>query len=216
METADGGEGDVNEYSLTELFGRLEFAQPSLGVMLAAFGLVLLTVGSRIDRILIPATYVVIGLFMGIAGVDDPILKWLAGALSAVALGIASSHFRRVAVGVLGGAWSAVWFGHLAMSVGVPESAVTALAAACFAVAIALTFVMLSEATTAVLSFQGAALLVAGLIIVGSWQLEVWNNVRFIFLSYPLYLAFLLLSGTVIGYYLQMSEARRKAIGTSG
>ena len=203
-------------FSLTQLFGRLENAEPALGVMLAGVGLIFMTVGARMDRLFIPACYMAIGVALGVTVVSDPILRWVAGILAAAFLVLMSRRYQQLAVGVLCGAWGAFWVAHLAHNIGMHEAVAVALAVVSFAIGVSLAFVVLPEVTAALLSFQGTALLVAGVVIVGSCQANLWVYVRFIFLEYPLYLAFLLLSGTVIGYYLQMTEARRKAIGTSG
>jgi len=206
----------VDTFSLTQVFGGLENAEPALGVTLAGIGLILMTVGARMDRLFIPACYMAVGMVLGVEMVSDPILRWLAGVIAAALLVVASRHFHRLAVGVLCGAWGAFWVAYLAHSLGMHEAMAMALAVISFAIGVSLAFVVLPEVTAALLSFQGTVLLVAGVVIVGSCRPGLWVYVRSIFLEYPLYVGFLLLSGTIIGYYLQMTEARRKAMGTSG
>ena len=60
------------------------------------------------------------------------------------------------------------------------------------------------------------ALFLSGLVIFLSHHSGVWGLFRALMLDTPFFMGFIVLSGTVIGFYLQIAEMQKKQAGTSG
>jgi len=205
----------VHWICLTELFSGLEQRELPLGLVLVGAGLIYMIIGARAARLLTVLSYVVLGFALGRWLPIEPVLQGLVGLVAAVGFGWFSRSYHRLSVGILAGAWAGWCLVNVAFYAGLPDPVVWAVGGGAFVGIVSLAYVLLREVTAAVLSFQGSVVLVAGMVVFISSHAQLWTYLRVIFVKYPPYLAFLLLAGTVIGFYLQMAEERRRELGTS-
>ena len=122
----------------------------------------------------------------------------------------------KVAVAVLSGGWSALVVVAAAPNLNLGEDPTLILAALAFAVVVSLTFVVYHELIAAVMSFEGTLLFLSGLVIFLSHNSVMWGYFRALMLDTPFFMGFIILSGTVIGFYVQVAEMQKKQAGTSG
>jgi hypothetical protein len=201
--------------SLTELLGMAERHELAIGFVLAGAGLIYMILGARAARLFTVISYVVLGMVVGSWLPVETVWQWAAGILAAVGLGWFSRSFHQLSVGLLAGAWAGWCVVNATFYVELPGPVAWSLGGAVFAGTISLAYVSLREVTAAVLSFQGAMSLLAGLLILISAHVQLWRYLNVIFVKYPPYLAFLLLAGTMIGFYVQIAEERREEYGSA-
>jgi hypothetical protein len=185
-----------------------------VGLVLAGAGLVFVILGVRIYQALVAITFGTLGFFIGANLPIDGPFQLLAGIIAATSFGLIGGKFARVGVAILGGGWSAMIAAALLRYFHVDEHVVMALAVLAFGATLSLTFVMFTEITAFVTSLEGAMLLTAAIIVCISGSPSYWAHVRGL-LTESFFGPFLVLSGTVTGYYLQMADWRQKGAGAS-
>lgn len=186
-----------------------------LGAFLVGAGLVFLIFGFRVSRPLVAISYGVIGFVMG-GGLPFPEeMRVPMGILGALSLGSVSTYFPKGAIVLLTSGWSA--YAALLVCNGFDVSAgVTAGVVAVAGLGVAsLGLVMLREMTAMVLSMEGSLLLIGGLVIFCNQSPSMWSHIRDMMVGNPIFAPFVLLAGTVTGFYLQLAELRQCDAGTS-
>ena len=201
--------------SLTVLLGELEGQDMLLGLALVGVGLVFVIFGARIFKPLIILSFLVVGFVFGMALPVTLVAQLLTGIVAAIGLAVVSKFYPQLSVALLAGGWAALVVTIVACYLGASDRIAMVLGGFSLAVTVSLGFVVQYEVAAAVLSFQGTLLMAGGLVIYLSHHAATWRHLRTIILENPPFLAFLLLAGTVTGYYLQVAEAQKKAIGTS-
>jgi len=202
--------------SLRTVLEGLEGQDLVLGLFLLGAGLVFIVLGIHIFKVLVVISFGFVGLLLGSSLPLDGVLKIVAGMVGAAGLAVASTFFLKIAVAVLAGGWSALVVAAVAPGLRVGDNLTLVLAALAFAAVVSLTFILYQEIIAAVMSFEGTLMFVSGLVIFLSHQPGVWGYFRTLILDTPLFMGFVLLSGTVIGFYLQVAEMQKKQAGTSG
>ena len=192
-------------------------AQPvGVGLFLAGAGVVFLLLGHRIVRGLIAISFGLIGYVVGSQlPASNPALSIGVGLIAGAALAVLSVYFVKVAVAVLAGGWCALIVFHFAAQLESPDYVVAILAAFAFAVAVSLAIIIHEEIIAFVTSLEGSLLCVASLIIMFSHSAVLWAHIRSLMTSNSIFGPFLVLTGTVTGFYFQLADLRHKNSGTS-
>ncbi|MBI4581138.1 MAG: hypothetical protein HY718_15650, partial [Planctomycetes bacterium] len=137
------------------------------------------------------------------------------GMVVALALAIPSLWATRPAVAVLSGMWAALATILLLDRLGVDDQVTLVAAAVIFAGAASMVFVSMKEMVAVVTSLEGTLLFLAGLIVLVNQNPLVWAHMRNMLVRNPIFAPFLVLSGTIIGFYLQIAEFQKKQAGQS-
>lgn len=206
----------ISPISLRLVLQQLQGYDLLLGLFLLGTGLVFMVLGNRIFKSLIAISFGIVGFVFGCSLPVDIVLQLAAGIVGAMVLAVASIYLAKLAVAALAGGWTALVVAAMALQVQVNNELTLVLAALAFAAVASLTFVLYQETIAAVLSFEGTLMFLSGLVIVLSQYSGVWGYFRALMLETPFFLGFILLSGTVIGFYLQVAEMQKKQAGTSG
>jgi len=206
----------MSPISLRTVLEGLEGQELVLGLCLLGAGLVFLILGARIFKVLVIISFAFVGLLLGCSLPLDGVLTLVAGVIGAVGLAVVSTFCMKVAVAVLSGGWSALVVVAAAPNLNLGEDPTLILAALAFAVVVSLTFVVYHELIAAVMSFEGTLLFLSGLVIFLSHNSVMWGYFRALMLDTPFFMGFIILSGTVIGFYVQVAEMQKKQAGTSG
>lgn len=186
-----------------------------LGVFLAAAGLVFMLFGFRVSNVLVAISFGVVG-FVASASLPLPDEVRLAACfLGAVAMGVLSTVLPRFSVALLSGAWAGYIVLLCIREVAIPQQAIFALAAIAFVGGASMTLVAYREVIACILSLEGTLLLIGGLVIFANQNPMMWNHIRDMMLGNPLFAPFLLLAGTVTGFYWQLSELRQRDAGVA-
>lgn len=202
--------------SMRMLIEELERQDPVLGLLLIGTGLVFVIIGARIFRFLLAISFGCVGLVLGAALPLDPFWQMLAGVAAGVGFAIASVFLVRLGVAALAGGWFAAAAMMVADYLRAGDAVVLIIGGLAFLGIAALSFVLYFEVIAAVMSFEGALLILAGLAICLSRYSAMWYHIRSLLLETPALVAFLVLAGTVAGYYTQIAERQKKQVGTSG
>jgi hypothetical protein len=201
---------------LRSLLEGLEGQEPVVGLFLVAAGLVFMVMGTRIFQVLLIISYAWVGFMLGSSLPLDPFWRIVTGAVAGLGLAIASRFFIRLGVAFLAGGWFAFVAMSVATSLVARDEIVMVIGGMAFLAAVALAFVVYFEIIAAIMSFEGTLLIIGGLIALLSQYSSTWLRIRYMMIESPTLLAFLLLAGTVTGYYTQIGERQKKQVGTSG
>lgn len=186
-----------------------------VGGFLLAVGLTFMLMGVRLSRMVVALSYGVIGFVLGgsVPGPDEA--RIAAGMIVALGLGFAGLWLTRPAVAVLAGFWAAVAAFLLAGNLAADTQIALAAAAVIFVGAASLAFVVHKEVIALVTSLEGTLLFIGGLVIVLNQSPVLWCHMRSLFVSNTVFAPFLVMSGTVIGFYTQIAEHEKKQAGRS-
>jgi len=194
----------------------LEAQEPVLGVLLLGAGLVFLIMGARIFRILMALSLLCIGFAIGGQLPLEPGWALAAGAVAGIGLAVLSKYFVRLGVALLAGGWLAAATLVVAENLGADPLIAAILGGFAFLAAVSLVFVLYFEVIAAVMSLEGTVLLLSGMVVCLSHYSGAWPRLRSVFVETPVLVGFLLLAGTVTGYYTQIAERQKRQVGTSG
>jgi hypothetical protein len=184
-----------------------------VGLCMALAGLVFMLMGVRISQALIAASYGFIGFVFGLILPIDGWAQLVIALLCATSLAIASTYVMRCSVAVLSGGWA----GFLALQVlarmGLQGEVLLAISVMTCLGVVSLSLIMFEEIIAFVTSLEGALLLLGALMIFFSENPTLWAHVRGLLMTSPFFGPFLIVAGTVTGYYLQVAELRHKHTG---
>jgi hypothetical protein len=201
--------------SLNGFVETLEQQHLVLGFFLFGAGLVFSLMGVRIYRVLVPISFGVVGFVLGASLPVDEALAIVCALVGAVGLGALSTLRPGISVGVLAGICSALAAMGLLLRFDANESVALVVGLAAAAVAISLTIIMFYEVVAYVTSLEGMMLVLAGLVVLFNQSPRVWLHIRAMLLDTLLFAPFLILAGTVAGFYFQLAELRQKRTGIS-
>lgn len=184
-----------------------------LGLFLVGVGLIFMIMGVRMFRALVAISFGVVGFVLGGSLPGTEISQIGSGLAVALVLAVCSIFFLKVAVSVLTGGWGGLAAMHVATQMGFsPEFCwIAGGIAAC--IGISLTFVMFQEMIAVTTSLEGALLFMGGLIVFVSQSPSLWAHFREMLTGNVIFGPFLIASGTVFGFYLQLTEVRQKESG---
>ncbi len=202
--------------TMIDLVSTMERQELVLGLFLLGVGLVFMLIGVRIFTVLVAVSFGVLGFGLGQMLPVSELLRWVCGFLGAVGLAVASTFVVKLSVAVLAGGWSGYVVALLAARFGLGEQTALILGGLALVAAASLTFVMYAQIIAFVTSLQGALLFLGGLVVILSHSPSFWNYLRGMLIDNPIFGPFLVLAGTVTGFYFQLAEVRRKDTGTSG
>lgn len=202
-------------WNLTSVIDEVARQEPLVGAFLVGTGLVFILMGIRLSRMLMALSFGVVGFVLG-ASIPGPMEGRVAiGMVGALALGAASLWTARVSAGVLcgmlGAAVGSLFVGQLNLA---PEVA-WGVVAIFFVAAASFAFVSLNEVIALVTSVQGTLFFLGGFVILCSQNSLAWSHLRGLLVSNSVFAPFLLLAGTVIGFYTQTAELQKKQAGQS-
>lgn len=201
---------------MTYVVDELSRQEVLLGAFLLGVGLIFILMGLRLSRLLVALSYGVLGFVLGCSVPAPPEARIAAGFIVALGLAGASIWATRAAVAVLSGLWAGSLASSLVSAMGVEGQVAMVAGGVVFLAAASMAFVVLQEVTALVLSLQGTLLFLGGLVIVLNQSPVFWTHLRSLLVSSSLFGPFLVLSGTVIGYYTQIAELQKKHSGRSG
>jgi hypothetical protein len=195
----------------------LQSTEALSGIPLVAIGVVLMLMGWRVWKAAVVITFALIGAGVGVAlAGDDPGQQWFFALIGGVLLGAASYPPANYSICVLGGLIGAA-VSHIVLASmwvhGVPLWIAMALL---FAGCTALSVVYSRQVIVAVTSFEGAMLIVSGLVAVLADAPQLFHFFETIAKNYWFFLPFLLLVPTVTGFLLQMADAKKHDAGMTG
>ncbi|GMU24520.1 MAG: hypothetical protein AMXMBFR13_45940 [Phycisphaerae bacterium] len=186
-----------------------------LGLFLAGTGMVFMILGARIFRTLVAISFGIVGFVLGgILPIPEE-LQLACAFFGALVLAVLSTFIMRVSVGVLAGLWAAYAAILLMSSFDLGDNVSLALGALAFVAAASLSIIMYREVIAFVMSMEGTLLFIAGLIIFLNQSPVMWSHIRSMMVTSSIFAPFLLLAGTVTGFYLQMAELRQRDSGVS-
>lgn len=206
----------MSPISLRAIIQSLEGQDAILGMCLLGTGLVFMILGAHIFKCLVGVTFGFIGILFCSLFPIDVIFQIALGIVVGGILAAISAYFPKISVSVLAGGWTALLMAMLAMYFRVSDNMVLVLAMLSFAAAISFTFVIFEEMIAALMSFEGTLLFLSGLVIFLSHYSKVWGYFRSLMIDTPFFLGFVIVSGTVMGFYLQIAEMQKRRAGMSG
>lgn len=186
-----------------------------VGAFLLGIGLVFMLLGIRLSRMLIGLSFGVLGFVVGFGVPAPPEARIATGMIMALGLGAASLWVVRPAVAVLAGFWAGLLAfmiaDHMARD---PEIALVA-GAVVFIAVVATSYILLQEVIALVTSLEGTLLFLAGLVVLANQSPVFWLHMRSLLVSSSIFGPFLVLSGTIVGFYTQIAELQKKDAGRS-
>ncbi|UCG17008.1 MAG: hypothetical protein JSV19_03025 [Phycisphaerales bacterium] len=191
----------------------LQKSDSLVGLPLCAVGLALALGGWRLWKVSVVGTFALIGGVLGVLLADKPGDQGLYAIAGAALLGVGSFPPANYSIAVLGGLISA-GITHMTLSPlsigGWPLWIAVGLA---FAVCTALSYVYLRQVIVIVTSFEGAVLVVSGMVALVSEVPQLFKFFRGISADYWFFVPFLLLVPTVVGCMLQLADVRQRDSG---
>ena len=217
MNTGTKGAGQIvlDWFTIRSITAWASTQDPGLGLLFIAIGLILMLLGWRFSRSLIALSLLIGGGAAGAQFLQDvPSLQMaliLASATGCCALGI---RFPRVGAAILTGGWAA-----FALSAALERiqagTGLTAIAvAAAFFATAAISFAVFRESVAFVTSLEGSLVFLTGGFILLAGAPAWWFLIREVIERNPVFLPFLVLTGTVTGYHIQTGDMRAGQLGT--
>jgi len=203
-------------FSFSTLLDDLATMELLMGMFLIGAGLVFTLMGFRIFQFLVVVSFGFIGFLIGGNLQVDPVMQMIFSLLGAAGLSIFSYCMMKTAVAVLAGGWCGLAVLVAMANMGMDERTILLIAICAFAIGLSLTFIMYKEIIAFVTSLEGTLLFLAGMVILLSQQVSWWFYIRELLIDTPVFAPFLIIAGTVTGFYLQLTELRQKNTGISG
>ena len=204
------------ELNQQNVLDRLAAQDVVLGLFLVGAGLIFMLMGVRIARALIALSAAIIGFVLVGATSLPPAWQLIAGVVAAAGLAVLALFLFKVGVAVLAGSWTGTLAGWTLNTFGAGEQTCLLVAVCSFAIAFSLAFIMFEEIIAFVTSLEGTLLVIAGLVVFLSKSPQLYANFRNMLTTTFFFMPFLVLAGTVTGFYFQLGEMRKKAVGRSG
>lgn len=186
-----------------------------VGAFLVAVGLMFILMGLRLSRLLVALSFGVIGFVLGASLPAPPETRIAAGMVAALGMAGASLWVTQAAVAVLAGMWAGFATFLLVGKMGVDNQIALVTGAVVFAGAISMTFVAFHQVIALVTSLEGTLLFLGGLVALLNQSPVFWGHMRNLLVSTDIFMPFLVLSGTVVGFYTQIAELQKKQTGRS-
>ena len=202
--------------TILDLVRLVERQELLLGLFLAGGGLIFIILGIRIFNVLVAISFGVVGFVLGMSLPVSEWTQWVCAFLAAAGLAVASTFVMKLSVAVLAGGWSGCVVLGLATRFGAGEPVALIMGGLALAMTIALAFVMYEQIIALVTSIEGSFLFLGGLVVFFSHSPYMWHHFRPMLTDNPIFAPFLLLAGTVTGFYLQLTEIRQQKSGVSG
>jgi hypothetical protein len=202
-------------FTLSSVVDEVARQESLVGVFLGVMGLVFIIMGIRMSRLLVALSFGVVGFVLGACLAGPTPSRVALGLVAGVTLCGVSLCTKRPAVAVLAGLWAAMVAMVFLDQLRAGTEVTLLAAAAVFIGAASLAFVSFSEMTALVTSLEGTLLFLGGLMILCNQQSSIWSHLRDLLVSNPIFAPFLLIAGTVAGFYTQMAELQKKQTGQS-
>jgi len=205
----------MSPISLRAVLQSLEGQDAILGMCLLGGGLVFMILGAHIFKCLVGISFAFVGMAACSFLPIDIVLRIALGIVAGGALAAASAYFSKMSVAILAGGWTVLLVAMLAAYLQVSDNMMLVLATLSFATAVSFTFVVYEEIIAILMSFEGTLLFLSGMVVFLSHYSRVWGYFRSLMLETPYFMGFVMLSGTVIGFSLQIAELQKKRSGMS-
>jgi len=202
-------------FSFPAMLDELASQDLVLGLFLIGAGLVFMIMGIRMSRILITLSFGVIGFVLAGCLSKIETTQILYGLLGSVILAGLSTLRIKASVAVLTGIWIALAAFVIGSHLRLTDQTALFFAATIGCVAASLAFILYNETIAFVTSLEGSMLFAGGLIVFFSHSSVVWDHIRSMMTDNPIFLPFMIVAGTVTGFYLQLTELRQKETGMS-
>jgi hypothetical protein len=201
--------------NLAGIFDVLATQEMLLGLFLTGAGLVFMLFGFRVSNALVAISFGVLG-FVLCASLPLPEDARLAACfVGALGLGAASTFFVRLSVALLTGFWASY---AMLLAIGaweIPQSAVLIIVGVSFLCGASMILVAYRETIAFILSLEGTALLIGGMVIFASQTYSLAGHLRHLLVGNPVFAPFVLMAGTITGFYWQLSELRQRDAGVA-
>ncbi len=201
--------------SLSGVLDDLAGQELFIGLFLCGAGLVFMIMGGRIFKSLIAVSFGVAGFVIGHLLPVSELAQIVCAFGCALALGLLSLYAVRLSLAALSGGLALLAMLGLLSQFGLDPRIELTLAGMVAVFILSLTFIMYAEVIALTTSFEGAVLFLGGLVVFLAQSQTVWGHIRGLLLENGVFLPFLILSGTVTGYYLQIAQSREEASGVS-
>ena len=165
---------------------------------------------------MVAISFGVVGFVLGMSLPVSELMQWVCAFLAAVGLAVASTFVLKLSVAVLAGGLSGCVVLGLATRFGAGGPFPLIMGGLALVVTIALAFVIYEQIIVLVTSLEGSFLFLGGLVVFFSHSPSMWGYFRPMLTGNPIFAPFLLLAGTVTGFYLQLTEIRQQKSGVSG
>lgn len=202
-------------FSLPIVVDELARQEILVGAFLIGVGLMYILMGLRLSRMLVAMSFGVVGFVLGGSLPAPDEARIAAGFLVALGLAGASLWVTRAAVAVLAGLWGGLATFVLVGKLGLDSQIALVAAGVMFAGAASMAFVAYHEIIALVTSLEGTLLFIGGLIIFMNQHPAFWHHMRSLLVGNSVFAPFLVLAGTVVGYYTQIAELQKKHAGRS-
>jgi len=186
-----------------------------LGMFLVVAGIVFMLLGVRIFRTLIALSFGGIGYVLGNNLPVSDMMQIVLGIVGAIGMAALSMVATKLAVALLAGGWVGILVFALTTEIGFNEQVVLALSCFAAAAGIALTFILFQEIIAFITSLEGSLLLVSGLATVFSQSPMLWSHIRGMLVGNPVFAPFIIMAGTITGFYLQLADLQTKDTGAN-
>lgn len=201
--------------SLSGVLDNLAGQELVIGLFLCGAGLVFLIMGGRIFRSLIAVSFGVVGFVVGHMLPVGDLMQIVCAFGCALVVGLLSLYAVKYSVAALSGGLALLAMMGLMNQFHLEPWIELTVAGGVAVFILSLTFIMYTEVIALTTSFEGAVLFLGGLVVFFAQSQMVWGHLRGLLLDNMLFLPFLILSGTVTGYYLQIAQNREEASGVS-
>ncbi|UCD27973.1 MAG: hypothetical protein JSV03_12845 [Planctomycetota bacterium] len=206
----------MNLFSLQVMLDELAARELILGLFLMGAGLVFIIMGFRVFKVIIPLSFGVIGFVIGACMPLSFVMQMVCACVFAIGLAVVSIMTIKISVAVLAGAWSGLAVILFVSLFTNEEYALYLTGGFAFVAVVSLSFISYREIIAFVTSLEGTLLALAGMVIFVAQFVVLWHHLRDLLLHTPIFAPFLVITGTVTGYYLQVTELRQKKTGISG
>jgi hypothetical protein len=205
----------MNVINLPGMVDEIARQELLVGAFLVVMGLMFLLLGLRISRMLVAMSFGVIGFVLGASVPGPQEARVVLGMLVALGFAGASLWVTRGAVAVLAGLWAGLVCFLFVSKLGLDDQIALVAAAVGFLGAASFAFVCLNELIALVTSLEGTLLFLGGMIVIANQNSQLWTHLRDLLVTNAVFSPFLVLAGTVIGFYAQIAELQKKQSGRS-
>lgn len=189
----------------------LERTDTVFAIPLLTAGGGLMIFGWRMWRFCVPLTYMLIAFFVAHWLAPEPTALAIATGVAAVVGAVAYQVGSR-AVLPLGGIFGAAFFMHLYSLIGLSDSGMWFAAAMGFIMGSGIGYLNNAQLVILLTSFQGALLLVGGLIVLLVTQRATYGVLESLASHWSFFGPFCVLVPAVISSFVQMAEVRRSSV----
>jgi hypothetical protein len=201
-------------FNLRDVLAWISEQDSGLGLLLVGGGLILLVYGWRLRRFMIAVSLTVMGgVLAGCLGPDGGIASLAVPAGGALVAGLVGFRTTRLAVALAAGGWASTLMLACMVRLGAASEPTIIMVAIVFVAVAALACAAIPPSVAFVTSVEGTILVLAGAMILLADCSSWWSAIRDAVEGNPIFLPFILIAGSVTGYYVQLTDMQEKDTG---